>query len=126
MTFLVPKTLHPVCLSMRDLRKAAGMSLQEAGRRLGIGAIVLGSYERGDRNPPLTKAEGVLNAYGYTLAAVPNHINAVRLPTDMIAELRAIADQLEARNAVSAVPREDPRLAAVRRPYHVPLPAPGR
>lgn len=89
------KTIHPVCKTLRDLRQAAGLSLHTAEKRFGIGAIVLGSYERGDRNPPLSKIEQILNVYGYTLAAIPKNDNAIRLPENIAAELRLIADHLE-------------------------------
>lgn len=86
---------HPICHQMRELRRAAGLSLTEAEQLIGIPAIVLGSYERGDRHPPLAKVETILSGYGYTLAAVPNDFDAVRLPADMAAELRAIAAQID-------------------------------
>lgn len=95
---------HHVCTTMRELRKAVGLSLADIQERYGINAVVLGSYERGDRNPPLHKAEAILRQYGYTLAAVPLSANAVRLTKDMTAELRAIADQLEGKNALSEMP----------------------
>ncbi len=97
------KKLHPACQAMRDLRQASGLSLGQAQNRSGISGIVLGSYERGDRTPPLTKAEEILNCYGYTLTAVPMHANAVRLPVDMAAELRAIADQIDRARASNVV-----------------------
>lgn len=102
---LVSKNVHPVCKTMRDLRKAAHISLIQAEYRLGISSVVLGSYERGDRNPPLSKVEEILNAFGYTLVAVPMDLDAVRLPMDMATELRSIADQLEQKNVVSRVPQ---------------------
>lgn len=88
---------HNICQQMRDLRIAAGLSLREAEEVVGAPAIVLGSYERGDRQPPLIKAETILNGYGYTLVAVPKDFDAVRLPADMAQELRAIANQLDGR-----------------------------
>jgi transcriptional regulator with XRE-family HTH domain len=91
----VPQGLHPICKQMRDLRKAAGLSLTQAQHVVGVPDIVLGSYERGDRQPPLAKAVAILNGYGYTLAAIPKDFDAVRLPTDMATELRRIADQIE-------------------------------
>lgn len=83
---------------LRQLRRAAGLSLMDAEDRLGVSAVVLGSYERGDRNPPLYRIEQIFNAYGYTVAAVPINDTAVRLPVDMVLQLRAIADQLERRS----------------------------
>lgn len=100
-------SLHPVCKQMRDLRQAARLSLQDAERMVGLPGIVLGSYERGDRQPPLLKVEQILNAFGYTLAAVPKDFDAVRLPSSMAVELRLIADQLE-RIAKDSAPREVP------------------
>jgi transcriptional regulator with XRE-family HTH domain len=86
---------HPICKQIRDLRTAARLSLTEAEALTGISAVVLGSYERGDRIPPLTKIEKILGSYGYRLAAVPVDFDAVRLPSDMATELRAIATQIE-------------------------------
>lgn len=88
--------IHPVCKQLRDLRRAAGWSLPEVEQRLGVPGLVVGSYERGDRNPPLRKLEELFNGYGYTLVAIPKEFEAIRLPGSMIRELRMIADQLEA------------------------------
>ncbi len=96
---------HPVCETLRKLRLASGLSLNQAENRLGVPAVVMGSYERGDRIPPITKVEQLLNQYGYTLAAIPNSAQAVRLPTDMAAELRLIADAIE-RNSQSVIGTE--------------------
>lgn len=89
------QSVHPVCKQIRDLRLAARLSLSEAEQLTGISGIVLGSYERGDRVPPLTKIDQILRGYGYRLAAVPVDFDAVRLPGDMANELRAIADQID-------------------------------
>ncbi len=88
------KEIHPVCLQAKELRRASQLSLYEAEKKLGVNAIVLGSYERGDRQPTLLRMEKVLNGYGYTLVAVPKDFTAVRLPGDMAEELHAIADQV--------------------------------
>lgn len=90
---------------LRDLRRAAGFSLAQVEARFCIPAVVLGAYERGDRLPPLSKLDWILRtAYGYQLQAVPVGAEHVRLPADMVADLRAIADQLEERHAVPALP----------------------
>ncbi len=86
--------VHPVCKQLRDLRTQSGYSLLQAQSVIGVNAIVMGSYERGDRQPTLNKAEDLLNFYGYTLVAVRKDFDAVRLPSDMSAELHAIADQI--------------------------------
>jgi transcriptional regulator with XRE-family HTH domain len=104
-------TPHPLCALLRQLRQEAKLSLTEVQQRYGISAIVLGSYERGDREPPLRKMEAALGMYGYRLLAVPIHgAPAVRLSTDMAAELRAIADQLE--NSSHAMQEVQDRVAS--------------
>lgn len=95
---MVVKELHPLCKQLRDLRKAAHLSLPQAELQFGIPGLVLGSYERGDRNPPLSKLEAILNGYGYTLVAVPKDYDHVRLYSAMARELRIIADRLEAQD----------------------------
>lgn len=87
--------MHPVCKQLRDLRKAARLSLPAFEDRFGIPGMVLGAYERGDRNPPLLKLEQILNCYGYTLVAIPKDFDAVRLTGNIVQELRMIAYQLE-------------------------------
>lgn len=91
----MPRKIHPVCQQMLDLRLAARLSLAEAEYVIGLPAIVMGSYERGDRMPPLSKVDPILRGYGYRLTAVPVDFDATRLPADMANELRAIADQIE-------------------------------
>lgn len=90
-----PPKVHSVCKQIKDLRMAAHLSLTQAGEMLGISPIVLGSYERGDRMPSIARVDAILNGYGYRIVAVPVEFDAVRLPSDMAAELRAIADQIE-------------------------------
>lgn len=90
-----PRDPHPVCNQLRELRRAAKLSLPQAGARSGISPLVIGSYERGDRNPPLARLEALLNCYGYTLVAIPKDFDAVRLPGSLVRELRLIATQLE-------------------------------
>jgi transcriptional regulator with XRE-family HTH domain len=108
--------LHQVCKQMKDLRLACGLTLAEAATLAGVAPMVLGSYERGDRRPPLDKLEIILNSYGYTVAAVPRNFKAVQLPGDMAATLRTMAEQLERlehqsrkRNGVQSVPEADDR-----------------
>jgi transcriptional regulator with XRE-family HTH domain len=88
---------HRLCVLIRQLRKAAQWSLNDFETQFGIH---VGPYERGDRLPPLDKLEAVLACYGYGLQAVADNPAAIRRPTDIVAELRAIADQLEAAHDV--------------------------
>lgn len=96
--------VHPVYKQMRDLRKAAHLSLTEAQQHTNVPAIVLGSYERGDRQATINKIESILNGYGYTLVAIPKDFQAIRLPSDIAKELRAIADQLDEEKRTNDVP----------------------
>jgi transcriptional regulator with XRE-family HTH domain len=87
---------HPICVMLRRLRTAAGLSLTKVQEEYGITAVVLGSYERGDRVPSLHRADAALRVYGYRLAAVPiDDEVAQRMPEDMVASLRTIANSLE-------------------------------
>lgn len=97
-----PAVIHPLCALLRPLRQAAGLSLAEFEHRFDIPAVVVAAYERGDRMPPLSKLEAILTCYGYRLTAQPNDASATRLPEDIVGELRAIADQLEAVHPVPA------------------------
>lgn len=92
-------TPHPICVLLRELRQAAGLSLGQIEEKFGIAAVVLGSYERGDREPPLRKLVHILSLYGYRLEAVPVGAQVIRPPADMVSDLRAIADQLERKEA---------------------------
>jgi transcriptional regulator with XRE-family HTH domain len=93
----VVKEIHPLCRMLRELRRQAGLSLGQVETRYGISAVVVGAYERGDREPPMRKMEACLAMYGYKLTAVPVSEEAIQLAGDMVASLRAIAAQLEAR-----------------------------
>jgi transcriptional regulator with XRE-family HTH domain len=90
------RRIHPLCRMLRQLRLAAGLSLADFEGRFGHPAVVLGAYERGDRVPPLHKMDIILECYGWRLQAVPRGQEFIRLPEDIVGELRAIADQLEA------------------------------
>lgn len=99
---------HPLCAMIRNLRQAGGLSLKQFELKTGLPAVVIGAYERGDRIPPLSKLEQIYEAFGYRLVAVPASTEAVRLPTDIVADLRAIANQLEHTAQVrGAAPPED-------------------
>lgn len=90
---------HPLCRMLRDLRRARKRSLADIEAEYPwIRAIVLGSYERGDRTPPLDKLDAIFGIYGYKLAAVPIARVPVRTDKTIIEMLREIADQLAERD----------------------------
>ncbi len=101
-------TIHPLCSMIRNLRRAAGMSLATFEARTGIPAVVVGAYERGDRTPPLSKLDLIYRHFGYQITAIPVGAASVRMSGDMISDLRAIADQLESMNVVSELPDAEP------------------
>ncbi len=95
--------IHPVCVRMRQLRRLRGWTLIEAEEQLGIPRIALGSYERGDRMPPLERIDAILAGYGYSLAIVPAGEDYVRLPEDIAKELRLIADAIAQERSLDSV-----------------------
>jgi transcriptional regulator with XRE-family HTH domain len=65
------KGRHHICELLRALRTAAGLSLHQIEAKHGIKAVVIGSWERGDRQPTLRQVDEALGFYGYELRAVP-------------------------------------------------------
>lgn len=57
----------PICDQMRAAREELGLSLQGAEEKTGIPTVVIGSYERGDRNPPLPQLRHWVEAFGRRL-----------------------------------------------------------
>ncbi len=55
---------------MRAVRQSKGWSLQKAEEHTGIHTVVLGSYERADRNPTLPQARRWVEAFGRTLVVL--------------------------------------------------------
>ena len=69
---------------MRKVREREVGSLAMAEQKTGLLAVVVGSYERGNRNPPLTNLHKWVTAFGQTLLVVgPDH---TVLSTDPAAE----------------------------------------
>lgn len=89
------RDLHPVVQKLRDLRRASGLSLATIERDHNIRSVVVGAYERGDREPPLKKIDAMLSIYGYRLSIEPiEGIPVVRSHAEMAEQLRRFADQL--------------------------------
>ena len=99
MTSLVPR-IDPIAVQMRAAREAAGLSLTEAGRRCAMSPVVVGSYERGDRQPPLNRLRPWVERLDHHLIVVPKtdqqvrHEYAVRYGTDGLIEC-ATRDEAE-------------------------------
>jgi len=94
---------HWIGAKFRELRQAMGLSLSQFETKFGISAVVMGSYERGDRRPSLEKADELLRtAFGKKLIVVDcdyeetSH-EIVRTPLEMASALEDVARQLRER-----------------------------
>jgi transcriptional regulator with XRE-family HTH domain len=98
--------LKDIGAQLRNLRKTAGKSLREIERLTGIKAMVLSSYERGDRAPTIYKVSEILSYYGKALAIVDSEdqykalINVPKTAEDIANHLEEIAHQIR-NNGVS-------------------------
>lgn len=61
----------PIVVQMRAAREAAALTLAALAQRVGIPAVVIGSWERGDRQPSLSRLRRWLASLGYDLHAAP-------------------------------------------------------
>lgn len=107
-------THHPITALFRELRQAAGLSLTDWEQLTHIPAVVMGSYERGDRQPTLGQTDNILRRFGHELAAVP--VGALIVPPgdagaqwvltgeQMVSMLRHIAAQVEGGQAALVDP----------------------
>ena len=96
------KTMEEIGAHLRELRKAAGLSLPQAAARAGMATVVLGSYERADRRPGVDQLAKVYAAYGFELRPVPigtpGEADAGRVwtPDEIAATLASIARSVTA------------------------------
>jgi transcriptional regulator with XRE-family HTH domain len=93
---------HRLCVLLRELRETAGLSRATVAKATGTTIGTLGSYERGNRLPPLPALETLLAFYGHCLEAVPTGVDTMRRPTDIATELRMLAEQVEASTRMKA------------------------
>ncbi len=66
------RTPHPICVQLAAVRAEVGLSLDRV-ECVSDGvwkAVTVGSYERGDRQPTVARADALLRFYGYRLAIV--------------------------------------------------------
>jgi transcriptional regulator with XRE-family HTH domain len=91
---------------IRILREAIGLSLRDVEDLDGTKAVVLGSYERGDRHPSLKRADEVLKFYGKKLAIVDSDEGfggtgrGVYVAEEMVEILEAMAHQIKVTNGI--------------------------
>jgi transcriptional regulator with XRE-family HTH domain len=60
-----------IAMQMRDERRRLNLSLDQAAVRIQMPAVVLGSYERGDRQPSLPKLRAWVEGLAHKLVAIP-------------------------------------------------------
>ena len=90
-------TIQAVSMRLRAIRIAKGLSLSEVEKasHREIKAVVLGSYERGDRSLSVGKAISIANFYGvplsYLLERPAAHSSTARLPIVDLRALRAMS-----------------------------------
>lgn len=111
--------------TLRRLRQQAGLSQAQTEALHGIDAVVVGSYERGDRQPPIGRADAALRAFGWKLAAVPADLDVDGVAAEL-AELRAFkrlvgaavkaaSESITIGDTLDTLPDTAPHLAAERR-----------
>lgn len=67
-------TPEEIRVHMRRVRLSDYGSLSMAEQKTGLANVVIGAWERGDRNPPLTQLHRWTEAFGQTLLVVgPDH-----------------------------------------------------
>ena len=62
--------VDPIAAQMRTIRQRLGWSLERASEKTGVAAVVIGSWERGERHPAIDKMRPILTAYGYRIELV--------------------------------------------------------
>jgi transcriptional regulator with XRE-family HTH domain len=82
----------PLCPWLREQRNARRWSLTTAEEKTGVPAVVLGSYERGDRTPPPHMLRKLAAVYGFDLVVIPV---GTQVPARAVETLRRLADELE-------------------------------
>ena len=102
-------TPHPLCVLLRELRQATGLSLGRFQEKYGVSGVVLGSYERGDRIPPVPKLDEILAHLGYRLTVVPIDYTEVRRFDEIVDDLRSIANQLETIDGLRSLSESTPQ-----------------
>ena len=58
---------------IRALRQAAGMSQQDLGRELGVSAVAVGKWERGQTQPDIRSLTRMADIFGTTIDALCDH-----------------------------------------------------
>lgn len=86
---------HPIAAHIRTMRVEQRLSLTALACLCGVPAVVIGSYERGDRQPSLHQLERIYRALGADLAVVPAGFDVVGA-VDELEQLRGFRDQVVA------------------------------
>ncbi len=90
----------PLCSWLRQQREGRRWSLTKAEEMTGAKAVVIGSYERGDRTPAPQAVRHLAKVYGFELAMVPV---GTTVPPGAANLLRLLADELDQSTVVPHV-----------------------
>lgn len=90
------KARDPIADKLRELRTATGLSLEGIEDKSGgqFKDVVVGSWERGDRQPTIGKLRALLNWYGYDLAVVRKDAPSGEVLAEVTARLTEALEML--------------------------------
>lgn len=70
------EVIHMYAERIRALRLSAGLSQQELGRRLGVSAVAVGKWERGQTQPDIPSLTRMADIFGTTIDDLCDHAAA--------------------------------------------------
>lgn len=97
---MADKYVHWFGPLLRELRRSSGLSLAQFQEKTGVPAVVMGSYERGDRKASLDRAEDLLAFFGKKIVVVDaegTDSAHIRTREELAGMLREAASLLENR-----------------------------
>ncbi len=87
----------PINERVKSLRKAAGLSLDQAASRIGCSKAHLWDFEQGNsRNPTLRMVSGIAQCFGLSIAEFMNGADKPRLASETLAAMMSVSDAVEA------------------------------
>lgn len=88
---------EPIHKRVKSLRKAAGLSLDQAAARIGCSKAHLWDFEKGNsRNPTLRMVGGIAQCYGLSIGEFMNGADKPRMASETLAAMMSVSDAVEA------------------------------
>lgn len=112
----------PVVAQLRAKREGLGLSLTKAAARCGMPATVLGSYERGDRQPSLRRIRQWGAPFGLQLVLLPtdaHDIGSSRLQYGVSLGGRVIVERCKDQDEAEATAAQIPGARLATQVVHV-------